>query len=151
MGVSWQQATSTSELCFKTQAASTRRWTDTAGRSIQERLAHDNPRVTEYQSELAMTGLRIGAVLSRTPRIEDAVKAYRDALDILERLTKENPGVTSYQSQLAVAHGGIGQLLTAVGRPDEALEAHSAALRILERLRGTIPQFTITGATWEQP
>jgi serine/threonine-protein kinase len=109
---------------------------------IYERLARENPNVTDFQSDLAKSHNNIGLLQSATGRPDQALESYDRALLIWERLARENPNVTEFQSDLAKSHNNIGVLQSATGHPDQALESHGRALAIWERLAQENPAVT---------
>jgi tetratricopeptide (TPR) repeat protein len=110
--------------------------------AIQERLARENPSVTEFQSDLALSHHNIGRLQSATGHPDQALESYGKALAIQERLARENPRVTAFQSDLAKSHGNIGNLQRARRHPDQALESYGKALAIQERLARENPSVT---------
>ena len=95
-------------------------------RAIQERLARENPTVTQFQCDLANSHNNIGKLLSETGKPAEALAAHEQARAICERLVRDNPTVTEFQSELAASHNNIGILLRETGKPAEALAAHRA-------------------------
>ena len=84
-------------------------------RAIRERLARENPSVTEFQSDLAGSHNNIGVLQDETGRPAEALASYEQARAIRERLVRENPSVTEFQSDLATSHNNIGILQGATG------------------------------------
>ena len=111
-------------------------------RAIRERLARENPTVTQFQSDLATSHDNIGMLLRETGKPAEALAAYEQARAIQERLARENPTVTQFQSDLAVSHNNIGMLLSDTGKPAEALAAYEQARAIQERLARENPTVT---------
>jgi serine/threonine-protein kinase len=110
--------------------------------AIWERLAAENPTVTQFQSGLARSHNNVGVLLKETGRPDDALASYTRAVEIQERLAAENPTVTQFQSDLARSHNNIGNMLSATGRPDDALASFTRALEIQERLAAENPAVT---------
>ncbi len=69
-------------------------------RAIQERLARENPSVTGFQSELAMSQNIIGILQSAMGRPGDALESYDQARVIQERLAREHPESPDFASLL---------------------------------------------------
>ena len=109
---------------------------------ISDRLALENPKVTEFRSNLALSHNNIGNMLSETGKPDEALAAYRRALEIRERLARENPMVTKFRADLAGSHNNIGILHSETGKPDEALAAYERALEILDQLARESPEVT---------
>jgi eukaryotic-like serine/threonine-protein kinase len=110
--------------------------------AIDEKLARDNPTVTQYQSDLAASHQNIGVLLGETGKLTEALQAYEQALAIQERLAREHPTVTEFQIALARSHNSVGATLDASGKPTEALQAYEQALAIRERLVREHPMVT---------
>ena len=111
-------------------------------RAIRERLARENPTVTEFQHDLAKSHNNIGVLLSATGKPAEALAAYEQARAIEERLARENPTVTQFQSDLAGSHNNIGMVLSDIGKPAEAIAAYEQARAIFERLARENPTVT---------
>ena len=67
-------------------------------------------------------------------KLDEALKAYRDALAIRERLAAADRSNTDAQRDLAVSYEQDRQRADGLGKLDEALEAYRADLAIAERL-----------------
>jgi tetratricopeptide (TPR) repeat protein len=76
----------------------------------------------------------LGDVLVSQGRLDEALKSYRDSLDIAERLAASDRSNTERQSDLSVAYARIGDVLVSQGKLDEALKSHQDSLAIIERL-----------------
>ena len=72
--------------------------------AIQQKLADDNPAVTEFRSNLAMSHNNLGWLLrtraSRRRRRPSSARRWR----ILQKLADDNPAVTEFRSGLALSH-----------------------------------------------
>jgi serine/threonine-protein kinase len=110
--------------------------------AIRERLARENPNVTQFLSDLAKSQGNIGVIERETGRPEQALESYRKTLAILERLARENLSVTEFQSDLAIGHNNIGKLQWETGHSDQALESFAKGLAIRERLARENPSVT---------
>jgi tetratricopeptide (TPR) repeat protein len=108
--------------------------------AIRERLARENPSVTEFHRNLAASHNDIGLLQSETGDTDQALESYGKALAIQERLARENPSVTDFQSDLATSHNNIGVFQSDTGRPDQALTSYGDALAIRERLAREHPE-----------
>ena len=56
--------------------------------------------------------------------VDEALKAYRDALAIRERLAATDPSDTRWQRNLAFSYNEVGDVLETQGKLDEALKAY---------------------------
>ena len=110
--------------------------------ALYDRLARENPSVTQHQRNVAAIHNDMGMVYRETGRLAEALTAYQKALEIWEPLVRENPTVTQYQRDLAVSYRSIGNLYSHTGKPTEALTAHQKALEIEERLARENPNVT---------
>jgi serine/threonine-protein kinase len=110
--------------------------------AIRELLAHDNPKVTGFQSDLAESHNAIGLLAHEIGQPDQALESYGKSIAILERLAREDPSVTGFQSDLATGHNNIGALQSETGHPDLALQSYGKALAIREQLAGESPSVT---------
>ncbi len=96
--------------------------------AILDRLARENPSVTEYQSDLARTHRNLSLVQRDTGRLSSA--RFSSACPrSLRAAGGENPAVTKFQSDLAASHISIGILQRTMGRPAEAMASYEQAPR----------------------
>jgi eukaryotic-like serine/threonine-protein kinase len=72
---------------------------------IQQRLAADNPAVTEFGSHLAYSHNSLGLLLSNMGKPTDAEAEYRKALALWQKLVGDNPAVTEFRSSMANSQG----------------------------------------------
>jgi tetratricopeptide (TPR) repeat protein len=107
--------------------------------AVQEKLAAANPRVGEYQSDVALGHNNVGTVLLRLGKPAEALTEWRKALAINQKLAAANPTVAGLQSAVAGTHNNIGDLLSQMGKSAEALEAHQKALAIRQTLADANP------------
>ena len=110
--------------------------------AIRQKLADDNPAVTEFRSRLANSHNNIGWLQSQTGQPAEALESYRLALAIQQKLADDNPAVTEFRSSLANSHQGIGHLQSQTGQPAEALESYRQALAIQQKLADDNPAVT---------
>jgi tetratricopeptide (TPR) repeat protein len=110
--------------------------------AIRQKLAGDNPSITQFQTELAGIHNNIGIVLSRMGKPAEALEAYRQALAIRQALANANPDVTLFQVGLAIMHNNIAIVLSETGKRAEALDVHRQALAIRQRLADANPALT---------
>jgi tetratricopeptide (TPR) repeat protein len=110
--------------------------------SIRDRLARENPSVTEFQRDLAASHYETGKLQSETGHLDAAFQSYANALAIGERLERQNPSVNELQRDLAQIHSSIGSLHRDTGHPELALESYGESLAIRERLARGKPDVT---------
>jgi tetratricopeptide (TPR) repeat protein len=77
---------------------------------------------------------RVGDVLSAKGKPDDALAAYRRALDIAEALVARDPARIEWQRDLAVTCHKIGTLEAECGREAEARDALERGKAIIARL-----------------
>jgi len=64
-----------------------------------------------------------GDILRDEGRLADALKLYRDSLDIRMRLTRKDPGNTDWLRDLAVSYDRVGDVLRQQGQLTDALRS----------------------------
>ena len=69
--------------------------------AIQQKLADDNPAVTQFRLFLANHHGRLGMVLMDTGKLSEAEAECRRALAIQQKLADDNPAVTKFRNSLA--------------------------------------------------
>ena len=84
---------------------------------IREKLAADNPAVTEFRSRLALSHHDLGLLLTETGKPTEAEAEHRRALEIFGKLAADNPAVTDFRSGLAGGHNNLGDLLPPMNKP----------------------------------
>ena len=125
------------------RASRRRRRPSTARRSaIYQKLADDNPAVTEFRSGLAHATTTSAILLSETGKPAEAEAEYRTALAIQQKLADDNPAVTEFRSSLATSHNNLGILLSQTGKPAEAEAEYRKALAIRQKLADDNPAVT---------
>ena len=75
-----------------------------------------------------------GDILRDQGRLAEALKAYRDSLEIRELLTKKDPDNTLWQSDLSISYNKVGDVLSAQGDLAGALKSYRDSLGIREKL-----------------
>ena len=139
----WRTATTTSASCCRTRASRRRRRPSSARRwRICQKLADDNPAVTEFRSDLAASHVNLGILLSDTGKPAEAEAEFRKALAIRQKLADDNPAVTEFRSGLADSHNDLGILLSNTGKPAEAEAEFRKALAIWQKLADDNPAVT---------
>jgi serine/threonine protein kinase/WD40 repeat protein/thioredoxin-related protein len=100
---------------------------------IREQLAHENPAVTDYQTELAQCYLARGLLQAKG---KDAAAASRSLQQAIERqgvAVGTSPQVASYTRALARMHQELGAIQRQLAQPDQALASFRAARALLEK------------------
>jgi eukaryotic-like serine/threonine-protein kinase len=103
---------------------------------IQQKLADDNPAVSEFRASQALTHIRLGSLEWQTGKSGESLESYRRALVIYQKRADDNPAVTEFRKNLAISHSDVGLLLGQLGKPAEALESFRRALAIQQKLWG---------------
>jgi tetratricopeptide (TPR) repeat protein len=106
-------------------------------RAAFEQLADSAPDDLTLQRSRSVTLNEIGDTYLTLGDLEEAFKAYRDALAIRERLAAADRSNTQWQGDLSVSYEKIGNVLVVQGKLEEALKAYRDALAIVERLAAT--------------
>ena len=110
-----------------------------AARAIFERLARDNPTMTRFQGDLALSHNNIGVLLSVTGKPAEALRSHGAARTIFERLARDNPKVLDYLNVVARCHTDAAVALRRLGRPAEARDACAKAIALREALVREVP------------
>ena len=110
--------------------------------AIRQKLADDNPAVTDFRSDLAWSHRALADLLSKTGKPAEAEAEYRKALAIRQKLADDNPAVTGFRSSLADSHFDLGILLSNTGKPAEAEAEYRKALAIRQKLADDNPAVT---------
>ncbi len=72
-----------------------------SAREFYQKLADDNPSVTEFVAGLARTQDNIGIMLHESDKPAEALKSLESARKVRQKLADDNPSVTWYQEELA--------------------------------------------------
>jgi serine/threonine protein kinase/tetratricopeptide (TPR) repeat protein len=112
---------------------------------VWEKLAAENPAVTDYRGRLAMGLLDIGnTLLYRLPAKGDPTPYYRRARDLLETLVRELPEVGRHHSSLAAVLDGLARQQIQLKKFEEARRLLEDAVKSQRRaveLSGDVDQF----------
>ena len=90
----------------------------------------------EVRFETAATFERIGDISAQIGTSDEAMAAYREAVEMLERLAAEAPDDPSPRRRLSTTLNAMGTTLVDTRRIDEALANYRRALEISEALAG---------------
>ena len=110
--------------------------------AIYQKLADDNPAVTDFRSGLAQNHFTLGHVLSSMGKPVAAEAEYRKALAIRQKLADDNPAVTWSRFSLAHSHDFLGGLLSNTGKPAEAEAEFRKAMALYQKLADDDPAVT---------
>jgi tetratricopeptide (TPR) repeat protein len=91
-----------------------------AALAIQQKQADANPRVVEFQHDLATVHNNIGTLLRASGRPDEASKSFARALPIRERLAREHPDLPDDASAVGSLLNNMAQLDIDAQRFDEA-------------------------------
>jgi len=103
-----------------------------------EQLASSFPDEPASQASRAAMLDEVGNAYFALGDFYQALRAFRDSLDIRERMAGERNNKDA-QHALSVSHYNVGETLRAQGYLDDALEVHNEALEIRERLVAADP------------
>ena len=88
----------------------------------------------DWQRSLAIAYGAIGDIFMRERQFADALKYYRDKIEIFYRLAKAYPESVLVQSDLAVAALQFGKALELQDKREEALKAYEVSVALFQRL-----------------
>ena len=107
---------------------------------ILEKLAADNPAVTNFRHEQATNHLQLGELLAQTGRPTEAEAEVRRALEIRQKLADDSPKVPIHRDWLARTYIGLADQGLAPGRLAEARDGYDRAIALHERLARDDPK-----------
>ena len=84
--------------------------------AINQKLADDNPAVTQSRVYLASRHVASGDLLAKTGKSSEAEAEYRKALAIQQKLADDDPAVTYFRDNLALSYNILGRLLASDGQ-----------------------------------
>jgi serine/threonine-protein kinase len=96
----------------------------------------------ETRARLALANFELAMITAQTDSQENAMRAYREALDVLAPLARDHPEVTKYRVYLASIYGNLGNLQFETGHPDEALVSFQRSRDLREALARDHPAIT---------
>ena len=110
-----------SATCCRRRASRRRRRPSTARRwRLWQKLADDNPAVTEFRSGLADShDFNLGILLSSTGKPAEAEAEYRKALAIRQKLVDDNPSVIDFRDDLSYDYLRVAALQAWFGQDKE--------------------------------
>jgi tetratricopeptide (TPR) repeat protein len=103
-------------------------------RSLVEPLHRAQPRVNDFQQELAYTLINFGLLYQQKAAAAEALPFYQQACALLENLVAANPAVHEWQSDLAGAYLNLAVAQRQVGRRTDALQSYESARKRWHRL-----------------
>jgi serine/threonine-protein kinase len=83
---------------------------------------------------------RMGDVLRKLGRHQEAEAAYRRAIEVLGSLTKDRPNAPEHRYHLGQAHAHLAATLSSNGRDREAQEQNREALELLDQVDREVPE-----------
>jgi serine/threonine-protein kinase len=104
-----------------------------------EEFVQEEPKDVEGQKRLARAYFRMGYGSNILGRKEQALPAYRRAVEILEKLVADFPTVPAYRHDLANCHGNLGNLWAGMRQWSMAEPAYQRALELREKLAADFP------------
>ena len=110
---------------------------------IHQKLAADNPAITEFRSNLARSHNHVAIALWNTNKPAEAEAEWRKGLLIQQKLAEDSPAVTEFRRDLADSHNNLGILLRNTGKPAEAEAEYRKALAIRQKLAADNPADTL--------
>jgi tetratricopeptide (TPR) repeat protein len=67
-------------------------------------------------------------------KLEEALKAYQQTLEIIKKLAEQDPSNAGWQHDLAVGYNKVGDVLSSQGKLKEAFKAYQQSLEMIEKL-----------------
>ena len=108
-----------------------------------QKLADDNPAVTDFRSDLARQPHQPrGRCWRARERQSEAEAEFRKALALYQKLADDNPAVTEFRSGLAWNHHHLGWLLWSTGKLAEAEAEYRKAMALYQKLADDNPAVT---------
>jgi tetratricopeptide (TPR) repeat protein len=74
----------------------------------------------DWRHDLSISYERLGDLMAAQNRLDDALAAYRESLNIRHKLTIDEAGNSSWQRDLSVSYERVGDALATKGRQDDA-------------------------------
>jgi tetratricopeptide (TPR) repeat protein len=99
-----------------------------------QKLADENPAVTDFRSRLADSHVALGFLLSQTGKPAEAEGEYRKGLAIQQKLADDNPRIPAYRDDTANTCNNLSVPLRRLGRLAEAREQSQRAVAAREAL-----------------
>ena len=100
-----------------------------------QKLADDNPAVTQFRYRLALNRLNLANVLmTYLGKPSEAGTELRKAIALLQKLAEDNPAVIQFRGGLANSHSSLALALSRMGKPTEAEAEFRAAVTILGKV-----------------
>ena len=110
--------------------------------ALQQKLADDNPSVTQYQRDLARSLLDIGWQLAQAGKNGEAIDFYTREEAVRRKLAGAGAATPGDRDDLANCQTNMADLLRKAGRRDEARAACERARALREPLVRDHPQIT---------
>jgi serine/threonine-protein kinase len=104
-----------------------------------EEFAQDTSQDEQSRAGVAEAYLRVGNILLRLGKFQEAEAAYRVCQEWYAQLAADYPAVPLYRRGLSTAHHNRANTLSVTGRADEAEREYRAALELLQRLADDYP------------
>jgi tetratricopeptide (TPR) repeat protein len=106
---------------------------------IIQKLAKDNPPVTQFRRNLVILRGNLGGLLGDTGRPAEAEAELRQALLMIQKLADEHPERFLDRKQLAGFHHNLGELYSDNNRLEEGEASLKQSIGILEQLTAEHP------------
>ncbi len=109
---------------------------------IRQKLADDNPAVTEFRSALPDCHSNLGCILPQTGKPAAAESEHQKALAIRRKLAEADPGNPAWRNAIGVSLTSLGDVDAEAGHFDTAIARYRESLAIHERLAHDHPTIT---------
>ena len=107
--------------------------------ALKQKLAQDNPAVTQFRSGLALGRMNLGELLSAPGKFTQAEAEYRAGIAIYQKLADDSPSAPEFRSRLAQTRIGLGRVLAQLGDPSAAEVQYRAAISLYQQLAEADP------------
>jgi tetratricopeptide (TPR) repeat protein len=107
--------------------------------ALLERIYALDPDTPRALREKSVNLNKTGDMWLRFGKIDEAVAAYQESLEIRERLAASDPTDAQAQRDLSISYEKIGDVQLRLGNANDALRAYQQSLEIRERLAASDP------------
>ena len=102
--------------------------------AIEQKLADENPTVTEFRRILARANNDLGLLQSQTGESAEVLESLRRAVVVRQKLAEDNPAIPGFRNSMAASQTNVADLLRAMGWIAEARECYERAIVVREEL-----------------
>ena len=107
--------------------------------TLQKQILAANPKNLPAGSNYALASKKLGGLLWKMNRMQEAMEYYQTALGLEEAWSAREPSNTDAKMAVSFSHSDIGFLLNAQQKPREALEHYRTTVKIREEMAAADP------------